>query len=1329
MSWPSFISDNSWLEMAETSLRVWLLCVLFLQSALGQPYTPTHKPGTCAFYDECGKNPEVQTNAQVACLSNTPAQHVTGEHLKKLQQLCPRLVKDPNNTYACCTLGQLDSLEKSIRTFKTLTDRCPVCSANFVNLHCQNTCSPNQSLFINVTRVAKSALNNGTKQAVVAYEAFYQRIFAEQTYDSCSQVQFPSTASTVVGIMCGAYGSVFCNAQRWLDYQGNTDNNFAPLDITFHLLESSESPGGGIQPLDSEVPPCNVSLGENQQACSCLDCAASCPVISHPSALDATFRLGSMAGGLVLIIILCSVFALLTVFLVWSRLGSKSCMGRTPDPKTGTSFSDRLSLSTHTLLSKFFQNWGTWVASWPVTILVVSIAVVVSLAGGLAFIELTTEPVDLWSAPNSQARREKEFHDQHFGPFFRTNQVILTALNRPNYSYDSLQLGPKNFSGILATDLLEKLLKLQEELRQLEVWSPTDKRNISLKDICYAPLNPHNASLSDCCINSILQYFQSNHSRLLRTANQTVNGKTYHLDWRDHFLYCANAPASYTDSTNLQLSCMADYGAPVFPFLAVGGYQGNNYSEADALIMTFSLNNYPSGDQRQAQAKLWEEGFLKKMRAFQSETAGMFQVAFMAERSLEDEINSTTAQDLPIFAISYIVIFLYIALALGSYSSWKRVLVDSKVTLGLGGVVVVLGSVMAAMGFFSYLGIPSSLVILQVVPFLVLAVGADNIFIFVLEYQRLPRRPGEQREAHIGRALGRVAPSMLLCSLSEAICFFLGALTPMPAVRTFALTSGFAVILDFLLQMTAFVALLSLDSKRQEASRIDVCCCVRSQKLTLPGQSEGFLLKFFRKFYTPILLHRVTRGVVVLLFVALFGMSLYFMCHINVGLDQELALPKDSYLIDYFHFLNRYFEIGTPVYFVTTGGYNFSSTEGLNAVCSSSGCDNFSLTQKIHYASEFPEISYLAIPASSWVDDFIDWLRWPCCSLNATGHFCPSTVTTICLRHCVNNKGIIRPSMEEFYKYLPLFLQDMPNIKCSKGGLGAYSTSVVLGPNDTVLASRFMAYHRPLKNSRDFTEALRASRALAANITVDLRKVPGTSPDFEVFPYTISNVFYEQYLTIIPEGLFMLSICLLPTFAVCCLLLGADLRSGLLNLFTIIMILVDTVGFMVLWDISYNAVSLINLVMAVGISVEFVSHITRSFAVSTRATRLERAKEATISMGSAVFAGVAMTNLPGILILGLAKAQLIQIFFFRLNLLITLMGLLHGLVFLPVILSYLGPDVNTALVQAEKAEEASVARTASCTKNPSPTGTTQSIYENIFDNHSFERPVDSRQKF
>lgn len=1313
--------------MGEPCLRVWLLWALMPGWALGQPYTPVHKAGYCAFYDECGKNPEVTGSiaalSNVSCLSNQPAVLASEDHLTLLRRVCPNLDQG-NGTLTCCSTKQLLALDVSLSMTKALLTRCPACAANFASLHCHNTCSPNQSLFINVTRV----FNRGPNQqpAVIAYEAFYQRHFAEDAYESCSRVRIPAAAELAVGTMCGIYGSTLCNAQRWLNFQGDISNGLAPLEITFHLLNPGENPGNGLQPLNDTIMPCNETQGNSSSACSCQDCAASCPAIPRPEPLDATFRLGRLSGGLALVIILCSAFVLLAAFLLYLQLPSLKDKPKGPAPVA------HISSSGHNLLGNLFQAWGTWVALWPWTILVVSVAVVVALAGGLAFLELTTDPVELWSAPNSQARREKSFHDQHFGPFFRTNQVILTAPERPSYHYDSLLLGPKNFSGVLTVDLLLELLELQERLRNMQVWSPEDDYNVSLKDVCYAPLKPHNTSLEDCCINSLLQYFQSNRSNLLLTANQTLTGQTAQVDWRDHFLYCANAPLTFKDGTALGLSCMADYGAPVFPFLAVGGYKGKDYSEAEALIMTFSLNNFPSGDRRLAQARLWEEGFLEEMRAFQKQMAGKLEVTFMAERSLEDEINRTTAQDLPIFAVSYLVIFLYIALALGSYSRGSRVLVDSKATLGLGGIAVVLGAVMAAMGFFSYLGIPSSLVILQVVPFLVLAVGADNIFIFVLEYQRLPRRAGEQREAHIGRALGRVAPSMLLCSLSEAICFFLGALTPMPAVRTFALTSGLAVLLDFLLQMSAFVALFSLDSRRQEASRLDVCCCFQSQESTPVGPSEGLLLRFFRKFYAPFLLHRVTRMVVVLLFFALFAMSLYFMCHISVGLNQELALPQDSYLLDYFLFLNRYFEVGAPVYFVTTGGYNFSSKEGMNAICSSAGCDSYSLTQKIQYATEFPDMSYLAIPASSWVDDFIDWLTpaslWStsCCRIYSWGsnkdQFCPSTVTSLnCLKTCMGlTVGPVRPSAEQFHRFLPWFLSDVPNIKCPKGGLAAYSTSVNMDPEGQILASRFMAYHKPLKNSQDFTEALRASRALAANITEALRKVPGTDPAFEVFPYTITNVFYEQYLTIVPEGLFMLTMCLLPTFVVCYLLLGMDLRSGLLNLFCIIMILVDTVGFMTLWGITYNAVSLINLVTAVGISVEFVSHITRSFAVSTEPSRLERAREATVSMGSAVFAGVAMTNLPGILVLGLAKAQLIQIFFFRLNLLITLLGLLHGLVFLPVILSYVGPDVNPALVQQQPAKEEAV----SSSKDPSPQNSVLTpenrVSENVYDNLSFE---------
>ena len=144
--------------------------------------------------------------------------------------------------------------------------------------------------------------------------------------------------------------------------------------------------------------------------------------------------------------------------------------------------------------------------------------------------------------------------------------------------------------------------------------------------------------------------------------------------------------------------------------------------------------------------------------------------------------------------------------------------VDSKITLGVGGVIIVLLSVAASIGFYGYTGVAATLIIIEVIPFLVLAVGVDNIFILVQTYQRSPRRANESHEDHIGRIVGEVAPSMLLSSLSESFCFFLGALSGMPAVKAFALYAGMALFLDFLLQITCFVSLLSLDTARQEVT-------------------------------------------------------------------------------------------------------------------------------------------------------------------------------------------------------------------------------------------------------------------------------------------------------------------------------------------------------------------------------------------------------------------------------------------------------------------------------------------------------------------------------
>ncbi|OCT86577.1 NPC1-like intracellular cholesterol transporter 1 [Xenopus laevis] len=1264
-------------------------------------FTTIHQKGYCSMYEECGKNPEVTGSlipALIPCESNTPARKANELHMSFLKEICPQMVTGDDSTYVCCSIKQLQSIKSSFALSKVILSRCPSCAENFANLYCQNICSPDQSTFTNVTRTYSMELNGNPEQGVLEYDCYFRRQFADESFNSCRNVRLPATGGYAIAAMCGKYGAELCNSQRWLDFQGDTSNGLAPLAIDFNLIDNNIEIGDGIVPHYSRVWSCSEGPGNTtDNVCTCQDCKEACPKIAEPEPLPDPFQIGNLDGFLVISLAIFA--ALLLLFLLF--FGISCCIHSKKEKKNAKeipqvtradlSCSEKLSLKTNKALSRSFRWWGTRVASYPKTVIGVSLIIVIVLSAGTILIKLTTDPVELWSAVNSQARQEKDFHDANFGPFFRTNQLIITVKNPVSYSYDSLFFGKLNFSGILSSDVILEMLDLQEKFQNIEVWSEKHQKNVTLKDICYAPLNPSNPTPTDCCVNSLMQYFQNDRAKFALEVTQTMSGQTGTVGWRDHLLYCVNSPLSFKDITDLELSCMADYGAPVFPFLAVGGYKDGQYSEAEAIILTFSLNNYPRTDPRFDFVLLWEKRYLEIIKEYKENPKSNLTFGYMAERSLEDEINRTTTEDIPIFTISYLVIFIYIALALGEYSSCRRVLVDSKVTLGLGGILVVLGAVLSSIGFYSYVGIPSTLIIVEVVPFLVLAVGADNIFIFVLELQRDKRRPGEQREEQIGRVLGNVAPSMLLCSVSESLCFFLGALTKMPAVRTFALNAALAILLDFLLQISMFVALVSLDSKRQEASRYDICCCIKTKSKAPNKKSKGLLVPFMEKVYSPILLHPVSRFIVMVVFIFMFCAGLFFTMHTRVGLNQELSVPLDSYVLDYFAYLNRYLEVGVPTYFVTTAGYNFSNVDGMNGICSSVGCDGNSLTQKVQYATEYPDRSYLAIPATSWVDDFIDWLNptSDCCRLLVNGTFCSSTSTLPgCIRKCMKTTtGALRPTLEEFNKYLPLFLNDYPNLKCPKGGLGAYDNSVKFNDQGDIIATRFMAFQTPLKNSQEYTAALKTARELAANITESLRKVPGTDPNFRVFPYTITYVFYEQYLSVVQEGLFTMALCLIPTFAVCCILLGMDLRSGFINLITIIMIIIDTMGVMTLWGIDYNAISLINLVTAVGISVEFVSHLTRSFAISSKPTRVERAKEATIYMGSAVFAGVAMTNLPGIIVLAFAKAQLIHIFFFRLNLTITLLGLVHGLIFLPVVLSYFGPGINRAMLLEQHEEE------------------------------------------
>lgn len=119
----------------------------------------------------------------------------------------------------------------------------------------------------------------------------------------------------------------------------------------------------------------------------------------------------------------------------------------------------------------------------------------------------------------------------------------------------------------------------------------------------------------------------------------------------------------------------------------------------------------------------------------------------------------------------------------------------------------------------------------------------------------------------------------------------IGAMSSMPAVKVFSLYAAVAVFIDFLFQITWFVALMYLDAKRQESNRWDIVCCVKERNTTAIYE-EGFLYQFMEKFYAPALLSDYVRPCVIAFFVGMLFTSISMSAKLDVGLDQELALPK-----------------------------------------------------------------------------------------------------------------------------------------------------------------------------------------------------------------------------------------------------------------------------------------------------------------------------------------------------------------------------------------------------------------------------------------------------
>ena len=63
-------------------------------------------------------------------------------------------------------------------------------------------------------------------------------------------------------------------------------------------------------------------------------------------------------------------------------------------------------------------------------------------------------------------------------------------------------------------------------------------------------------------------------------------------------------------------------------------------------------------------------------------------------------------------------------------------------------------------------------------------------------------------------------------------------------------------------------------------------------------------------------------------------------------------------------------------------------------------------------------------------------------------------------------------------------------------------------------------------------------------------------------------------------------------------------------------------------------------------------------------------------MGSSVLVGIATTKFIGVIVLAFAPSTLFKLYYFRMYLFIIVFGAFNGLMFLPTVLSTIGPDAD-----------------------------------------------------
>mmetsp|Transcript_38081 Transcript_38081/g.91395 ORF Transcript_38081/g.91395 Transcript_38081/m.91395 type:complete len:947 (+) Transcript_38081:45-2885(+) len=631
-----------------------------------------------------------------------------------------------------------------------------------------------------------------------------------------------------------------------------------------------------------------------------------------------------------------------------------------------------------------------------------------------------------------------------------------------------------------------------------------------------------------------------------------------------------------------------------------------------------------------------------------------FKVSAVFSRSFGDLFGDQIQGDLAGLGISFALVIAFLFLMIGPPG---RDSVHGMISLGFVAVVIVGAAVQSGFGVASYIGVKNN-PLGNFINFLILGLGVDDAFVITAEFVRHKKaNKGSTIEDLIGNTLATGGASVFLTSFTDAAAFAIGASSKLPALRDFCIMAALSVFFTWFLMMILFTPALALHARRitpgePARQRYDCCCCPLSI-CTAPtvhdiDEPKGCCMVCPQKGCTgrmeplPDALEAFAKAILttpgkIVTFVVFGGVLIFGIIGLNelyVNWKLEWFFPSDSYVADFFDHNEQYFSSGTR-YSIHTGDTDVYDNR-----------DKFERLDAYSRALRFNQDNSVSF---FWADFVAE----------------------------VPTASSADMQREQFYTELHKFYSKTTSCG-TQGAMRWEAESCELCPEDGGQEDRSCSVDDLVKGVRH----TRGSAIYRLEDTSDgliryetmtetrdgMKQIFGS--ELKAFPYSRDFATWEEAGIIeqelIQNLLFAGVVIIVVVFGVI-----QDVKVSAVTVVSTCMVILETAGILHFWEIRINGVFTINMVICVGLAVDYAAHIGHCFKHSY-GTSHERALKAVRNLGPSVFNAVISTLL-AVVVVGFSQSFVFRVFF-RILCILCIVGGAHGLWLLPVVLSIVGGD-------------------------------------------------------